>query len=186
MFDTVLSILNEIVIIVLAGSVIVFMAEMSLKRVIAYNAELKAQMTPKEKIIERDSNPSLSLRLQAFERLTIFLERINIYSIVLRLNSMSENAIGLQYELIQSIRGEFEHNFSQQIYVSTEAWELVKNAKEEIIQIINNVSNTLPSDATSLDLSQALMSVMLEQGETLSTKAIEVIKKEANIYMYAE
>lgn len=181
MFDTVLKMLNMVAIVVMSGAIIVFMMEMSAKRVVAYYTELWVKNRPKEPI--PNGSNSITMRLQAFERLTIFLERINPYSLVVRLNSTGESATELQYELIQTVRQEFEHNVSQQIYVSPEAWELVKNAKEEIIQIINNVANSLPLTASSLDLSQALMSVMIDQGETVSSKAIDVIKKEANIYL---
>jgi hypothetical protein len=72
---------------------------------------------------------TLPLRLQAYERLTLFLERISPESLIVRVNKAGMSAQKLQTALLESIRAEWEHNLSQQLYVSHEAWELVKNAK---------------------------------------------------------
>lgn len=69
------------------------------------------------------------VRLQAYERVTLFLDRISPNSLVMRTYKAGMTGRMLQGELIKSIRSEFEHNMSQQIYMSNQAWELVKNSK---------------------------------------------------------
>ena len=83
------------------------------------------------------------LKIQAYERIVIFLERINPNSLVIRVNKNGMNSRQLHNELITAVKTEFEHNLSQQIYVSHGAWELVKNAKEEVVQLINEEENII-------------------------------------------
>ena len=82
------------------------------------------------------------LKIQAYERIIIFLERINPNSLVIRVNKNGMNSRQLHSELITAVKTEYEHNLSQQIYVSYGAWELVKNAKEEDI-LINWMTSSL-------------------------------------------
>src|SRR5450432_3509387 len=90
---------------------------------------------------------SLPIRLQAYERLTLFLERISPSNIISRTNKPDMNARDLQIALIQTVRSEYEHNLSQQIYVSSEVWNLIVDTKEEIVGIINSASVGLPETA---------------------------------------
>ncbi|MDQ3394398.1 MAG: hypothetical protein M3512_09850, partial [Bacteroidota bacterium] len=75
----------------------------------------------------------LPIRLQAFERMALFLERITPNNLVLRLNDGSYSAKQFQQVLLSEIREEYYHNLSQQVYMADESWDLVKNAMEEII-----------------------------------------------------
>ena len=74
------------------------------------------------------------IRFTAYERLVLFLERITPDSLLVRTQSEAYTAIQLHAALLTVIRAEYEHNVAQQIYVSEEAWEVVKNAKESIVQ----------------------------------------------------
>jgi len=87
----------------------------------------------------------------------------------------------LHLELIKTIKGEYEHNLSQQIYMSYGAWELVKNAKEEIIKLINISATKVPHDAPGNDLAMMILNVTANLGKKLPNDiAIEFIKKEVN------
>jgi hypothetical protein len=77
------------------------------------------------------------VRLQAYERVVLFLERITPNSLVMRVYKNGMSAKLMQAELIKSIRSEYEHNMSQQVYMSNQAWEVVKTAKEETVKLIN-------------------------------------------------
>lgn len=119
------------------------------------------------------------LKIQAYERIIIFLERINPNSLVIRVNKNSMNTRQLHQELINSVKTEYEHNLSQQIYVSAGAWELVKNAKEEVIQLINISSSKVASDAPSSELAIMILNITANLNKKLpSDIAIEYIKKE--------
>jgi hypothetical protein len=99
------------------------------------------------------------LKITAYERIVIFLERINPNSLVVRVNKNGMTARQLHHDLVTTIKAEYEHNLSQQIYISEGAWELVKTAKEEIIRTINISSSKVPSDSSSNDLAMVILNV---------------------------
>lgn len=81
---------------------------------------------------------TLPLRLQAYERVTLFLERIEPNKILIRVKPNNDNLLDYEALLINAIEQEFEHNLTQQIYISRDAWSLVLTAKNATIQIIRN------------------------------------------------
>ncbi len=122
---------------------------------------------------------SLPIRLQAFERLAIFLERITPTSLLQRVNKPGMSALDLQKTLIASIRLEFEHNLSQQIYISPEAWGMIVQVKEEMVGIINKVGSNIPDVATGKDLSRAILEYFINNDQVMPTqKALDTLKTE--------
>lgn len=119
------------------------------------------------------------IRLQSYERLILLLERISPESLIPRLNKGKITAKQFQVILINGIRGEFEHNLSQQLYVSHEAWQLVKNAKANIIQLINTAAGKLEQDASSHDLSKLIIQMQVELESKPGEIAIRFLKAEA-------
>jgi hypothetical protein len=117
------------------------------------------------------------IRLQAYERVVLFLERINPSSMVMRLNKTG-NASNFQGELLKTIRSEFEHNLSQQIYMSNKAWELTVRAKEETIKIINTAATRVEGDVSAMEFAQAVIAVTSQLSELPSKAAVDFIKKE--------
>jgi hypothetical protein len=125
-----------------------------------------------------NQNVVTPMRLQAYERMAIFLERINPNILITRTHKSGMSARLLQSELTKMIRTEFEHNLSQQIYMSNHAWEMVKTAKEEITKLVNVASSKLPDTATGVELSQMILQIS-QQIEKMPTQvALEYIKKE--------
>ncbi|MCU0432850.1 MAG: hypothetical protein MUC87_05300 [Bacteroidia bacterium] len=118
------------------------------------------------------------VRLQAYERIAIFLERINPNTLVTRVHKSGMSARLLQSELTKVIRNEFEHNLSQQIYMSNHAWEMVKTAKEEITKLVNVAASKLPDTATGVELSQMILQVSQQIDKMPTQVALEYIKKE--------
>jgi len=119
------------------------------------------------------------LRIQAFERVVIFLERINPNSLVVRVNKNGMTARQLHLELVSAVKTEYEHNLSQQIYMSAGAWELIKTAKEEIVQLVNISSSKVPSDANGSELAMMILNITANLGKKLPNEvALEYIKKE--------
>jgi hypothetical protein len=121
---------------------------------------------------------SLPIRLQAYERIIIFLERIQPNSLILRVNRGGMSSQQLQMELIHNIKSEFEHNLSQQIYVSFEAWELVKIAKEETIKMINIASSKVYENSKSQELAVLILQLTGEVDKLPGQIAINYIKQE--------
>ncbi|MDB5006628.1 MAG: hypothetical protein JWQ84_2947 [Mucilaginibacter sp.] len=104
------------------------------------------------------SNQTLPLRLQAYERLVLFIERVNPANMLIRLNGPAYNAHELYSLIVEDIRNEYQHNITQQIYVSARAWSVVKRVKEDTLGIVNNAIRTLPETASGLDLSKTILS----------------------------
>ena len=103
-------------------------------------------------LIQKESKPdTLSLRLQAYERMTLFLERINPSQLLVRIIPISDNKNDYQNFVIAQIEQEYEHNLAQQIYVSEECWSTITTAKNATIQIILLATkNEKISDANQL------------------------------------
>ena len=122
---------------------------------------------------------SLPVRMQAYERLVLLLERIEPAGLLVRTNSPGMNASQLQSALIQSIRSEFEHNLSQQLYVSTKAWEMVRNAREEAIKRINTSAMKLTPEASSTDLASLILINDIDAEQSAVKGALDLLKSEA-------
>ncbi len=100
---------------------------------------------------------ALALRLKAYERLTLFLERINPENLIQRMDSDNENCADLQINLLKTIRWEYEHNLTQQLYVSDEAWSAILMAKESLKQLINASMTGVDPNGASLSLAQIII-----------------------------
>ncbi len=120
----------------------------------------------------------LPVRLQAYERLALLLERISPESIIMRQNLSNLTAKQLQAELLAAIRAEFDHNLSQQVYISFEAWERIKNARSNIISLINNAAQQIEPNASAYTLSQKILDLVMEHKNSLTAPALEILKKE--------
>lgn len=103
-------------------------------------------------LLQKDTKPdTLSLRLQAYERMTLFLERINPSQLLVRIAPISDNKNDYQNFVIAQIEQEFEHNLTQQIYISDECWSIIMTAKNATIQtILLATQNEKISDANQL------------------------------------
>jgi hypothetical protein len=120
----------------------------------------------------------LPVRLQAYERLALLLERISPESIIMRQNLSNLTAKQLQAELLAVIRAEFDHNLSQQVYISSESWERIKNARSNIISLINMAAQQIEPNASAYTLSQKILDMVMEHKSSLTAPALEMLKKE--------
>src|SRR5450756_967209 len=94
--------------------------------------------------------PIRQMQLQAYERLILLTDRIALPNLISRANQPGLSAKEMQSLLTLSIRQEFEHNITQQIYVSAEAWDAVRNFKEQNLLIVNQVGSFLPPEASGI------------------------------------
>jgi len=106
------------------------------------------------------ANQTLPLRFQAYERLVLFIERVNPANMLLRLHGTSYSARELHSLIMTEIREEFQHNVTQQIYVSDRTWEVVKRVKDDTISVVTNAVKALPETATGLELSKTVLAHM--------------------------
>ncbi|MEP7278703.1 MAG: hypothetical protein ABI813_08680 [Bacteroidota bacterium] len=124
------------------------------------------------------------LQLAAYERLVILADRIAIPNLVSRSNQPGLGKAEMQQLLTQTIKQEFDHNLSQQIYVSADAWEAVRNLKDQNIHLINQVASVLPAEANGLDLNKKILDFVLNQPQgSMHTLVQEAISAEAKKLM---
>jgi hypothetical protein len=124
---------------------------------------------------------SLPIRLQAYERMILFLERISPNNLIARVNKPDMTAHELHMTLLQNIRLEYDHNLTQQLYISPESWLMIVQVKEEIISIINRVASEVPPQATSKELSRKIIEYFINSEQTIPTqKALNTLKQEVS------
>lgn len=121
----------------------------------------KNKKTDKKPSTENASSLSHQMQLQAYERLTLLVDRIALPNLISRLNKSGLTAKEMQLILIQTIKQEFDYNITQQIYVSAAAWNAVKNLKDQTMLVINQYASTLPQEATSADLNKLLLEYLM-------------------------
>ena len=123
------------------------------------------------------SKQALPIRLQAYERMALFLERIAINNLVVRVSPQGQDKSKYENLLVKQIENEFEHSLSQQIYMSDECWNIIKAAKSATIQIIRSAAM---SEADSADrLREDILNQTMEK-QSPSTTALSYIKKEVS------
>jgi hypothetical protein len=132
----------------------------------------------KHQIFVNNQNQIVPLRLQAYERMILFLERISPESLIVRTNKAGFTCQQLQAELLNAIRTEFEHNLAQQLYVSPGAWEMLKIARGRTIQLINMMAEKVEKDGPSIQLSKAILESIVDQEKAPVTDALNFVKKE--------
>ena len=117
-------------------------------------------------------------RLQAYERMALFLERIAPQNLLVRLNVASIPSREFHQLLLSEIRNEYNHNVSQQVYMSEEVWNLIKGAKEDLIVTINESATEVGAESTSLELSKKIFEKTINKGVDPIGHALTELKKE--------
>ena len=126
---------------------------------------------------------SMPLRLQAYERLVLLTERVALPNLISRLHQPGISAHEMKIILTENIKQEFEYNSTQQLYVSQEGWDAVRNLKEQNIMVVNQVSGTLPATASGSDLNKKILEVIIAQSGSLHEMVLQVLNNEAKKIM---
>lgn len=135
-------------------------------------------------IFREGMDTTLRLRLQAYERLAMYMERIHPRVLIPRVYETGMSSLDLQTMLLQTIRMEYEHNLSQQIYVSAQVWKTVQSVKEQEMAMINQVAGMLPPEAPAKELHQKMIDFILSNENDLPVEvALEVINNEAKLVL---
>lgn len=143
---------------------------------------LNKEFEKKQIEIKIDNNKIvLPIRLQAYERMCLFLERISLNNLIIRVNDPSYSVGQLHQRLLAEIRNEYNHNLSQQVYMSNEAWNLVKKAMEDTTSIINTSSEQVISEARGIELAKKIFENHLKQGTDSISIALLFIKNEVRM-----
>jgi len=159
--------------IALPALAVIGIAYLLLKQFLTNESEKRAH-----EIKARTMDKVFPLRIQAYERYTLYLERISPNNLVMRVHKPGMNASLMHGELLRTIRQEFDHNLAQQIYISSKGWELIKNAKEETIKVVNLASTKVENNGDSYALSRSILEIEARLENSPVAPALEYLKKE--------
>lgn len=120
----------------------------------------------------------LPLKLQAYERMTLFIERINPSNLMLRLHQPGMSAREMQSLVLAEVKAEYQHNISQQLYISKDAWNIIKRVKDDTIGLVNHAIGGLPTEATAVELSKIVFVKLDELEENPYDLALLVMKND--------
>ena len=126
----------------------------------------------------KNAETLLPIRLQAYERISLLLERITPSNLLPRLNDQSYSAQEFHQILTFNIREEYNHNLSQQIYVSDPLWELTTNAVEDVVSTINQAAQSLSEDAQGIDLARKTFELQSGKQNNPISVALVALKNE--------
>lgn len=143
----------------------------------------KTDPVPAAPVATDPRNVALPLQLQAYERIVLFVERISPQSLISRINQPGFTVLDMQIGMVSNIKSEYDHNVSQQIYVTQQAWEAVKTVKEQTISIINQIALKLPPDAPAIELNKQILELFMQQNESPADIAAAIINAEAKRLM---
>ncbi len=136
-------------------------------------------------IFAQNSETTLKLRLQAYERLTIFVERMNAKSLISRYYIQQATAQDVQIAMVQGIRAEYEHNLSQQLYVSHELWQTISTVMEQEITMLNRIGSSCEMGATATEFIKKISEYIVNTESTIPTDiALETLNKEAKRILF--
>jgi hypothetical protein len=157
----------------IGGSIVVLVAYYLIKNdVLRYWSSKKQVDTP------QGSSSLLQLRLQAHERMILFVDRINPANLLLRLHQQGIEVGALQVMAINEIKTEFQHNITQQLYLEPVTWNVLRNLKEDTIAMINNAVKNLPAEASGIELSKKVLNHMSQIEENPYELTIGLIKQD--------
>lgn len=165
--------LIEFIKILVPASIVLYGAYLLVRMFIQKEVNLK-KLEVRGKSIET----ILPNRLQAYERMALFLERISPQNLLVRLSATGMTSKEFHQLLLSEIRNEYNHNAAQQVYMSEEVWNLIKNAKEDLILSINDAAGEMGMESTSLDLSRKIFEKSINKQVDPIAHALTELKKE--------
>lgn len=135
----------------------------------------------KYEIVLKNQEMIMPVRLQAYERLTLLLERITPEAMIMRLSKPDMKAKHLHSELLNTIRSEFDHNVSQQVYISHQTWEIIKNSRTNIVKLINTTASRIKPDSPAIELGKAILEDWVQLEKSPINIALDMLKKELKL-----
>ena len=127
----------------------------------------------------KNSKEYLPLKLQAYERLTLFVHRTSPENLIPRNTLPNQTAKQLKKQLLQAVQQEFEHNITQQVYVSNNVWNAIVGYKAQLIKTINIIDQKLGDGKTAYDLSKVILEEYHNNEELLTAAQVnDIIKAE--------
>jgi len=158
----------------LVFGVVYFMLKQFLDRELNLNNQ--KLLLQKEEFKQEERKHFIPLKNQAYERAILYVERIDPNNLIMRIHRPGMSAKQLHSALLNAIREEYNHNMAQQLYISKQSWDKLKQAKEETVKIINMAQNQMKEDATGLELSTMIFDILANLDKSPTTQAVDFIK----------
>jgi hypothetical protein len=165
--------LIEFIKILVPASIVLYGIYLLVRMFIQKEVDLK-----KLEVRSRSIETILPSRLQAYERMALFLERISPQNLLVRLNASGMTSKEFHQLLLSEIRNEYNHNVAQQVYMSENVWNLIKSAKEDLILSINDAAGEMKMESTSLDLSRKIFEKSIHKTVDPIAHALTELKQE--------
>jgi hypothetical protein len=141
-----------------------------------YKSEADKRLWELKRLSQKEISP---LRMRAYERLALLLERTMPEHMLIDLNLAEMTPVQLQAHLMLTIRQEYDHNLSQQIYVSDQVWQLIENAKQQTVAFVNSIAQQMPAQSNALDYAKTLITAYRSNGDTPNDIALQALRNEA-------
>lgn len=141
-----------------------------------FNNEQEKRLWELKRLSQKEISP---IRLRAYERLTLLLERTTPDRMLMEMNLQEMTIPQVQQQLLRTIRLEYDHNLSQQIYVSDEVWDKIIHARDEMGAFVTAMAAGMPEGSSTLDYAKTLITAYSTNGETPNSLALSVLKEEA-------
>ncbi len=139
-------------------------------------------LTERRRITVEERRITLPMQLQACERIALLLERISPEALLLRVPINGVSSAEYEVLLLENIREEWNHNVSQQIYITAHTWELVKQAKGKLVQLISQCAAQVHKEAPAIELSRAILVAIPSEEEHPTLRALRAIQNEASLH----
>lgn len=134
-------------------------------------------------VYKQGMNMSFPLRIQAYERLSLFLERMHPRGLMTRCYIPGMTVRDFQTALTQTIQQEFDHNVSQQIFINLKLWGTIKGVKEQTQMMVNEMSGKLNPDASAKELHRMMMEYIMTVESLPIEAAIQILHEEAKLVL---
>lgn len=141
-----------------------------------YKSEAEKRFWELKRLSQKEISP---LRMRAYERLALLLERTMPEHMLLDLNLAEMTSLEVRTHLMRTIRQEYDHNISQQIYVSDEVWAMIEDSKNQTIAFVNSIAQQMPVDSNALDYAKTLITAYRTNGDTPNDIALQALRNEA-------
>lgn len=141
-----------------------------------YKSEEEKRLWELKRLSQKEISP---LRMRAYERLALLLERTIPEHLLIELNVGEMTILQVQQHIMRTIRMEYEHNLSQQVYVSDEVWQLILSARDQMVAFVNSMAQQIPPESSALDYAKVLITAYGANGKTANDQAIQALRDEA-------
>lgn len=173
-----IEVIKILVLVLIPSGLVLYTASVMLRKYFANQLQIQ-----KDQQLTIQRSEGVQIKLQAYERLILYMERLDITQLLLRLRTASMTNTDLYNSLMISIQKEFEHNQVQQLYISDQLWEIIKTAKDNVLSLIMSQYELVDPNGKSEEFAQALVAnYKLGAQQSIST-AQSAIKKETRLIL---